>query len=162
MYSLTPWQMILRQILIIHLITDLFLYCYESRFIAKLLKYPLKRDKLHKCNNTLTNLSFENFTPDIYPKEKLTSLTKTRLVHLFLIQIVQQKIETLKLIFIKQRDDNNFLIVNSHSYIEIFLKQHTFKVWSLSLDNIFFYYRWNLGSFEFSFKQMRCTEKIYW
>ena len=58
------------------LIADLFLYCYESQFMAKLHKDSTKSDLIEKFNNThrylddifaLNNSDFFMYTSDIYP-----------------------------------------------------------------------------------------------
>ena len=60
------------------LIADLFLYCYESQFMAKLQKDPNKQNLIETFNYTfrylddilaLNNPSFSNFITDIYPFE---------------------------------------------------------------------------------------------
>ena len=38
------------------LIADLFLYCYESQFMAKIQKYPSKQDLVDQFNNTFRYL----------------------------------------------------------------------------------------------------------
>ena len=60
------------------LIADLFLYCYESQFMAKIQKDPSKQDLVDQFNNTfrylddvlaLNNTDFQKFAKEIYPKE---------------------------------------------------------------------------------------------
>ena len=60
------------------LIADLFLYCYESQFMAKIQKDPSKQHLLDVFNNTyrylddilaINNSDFLVFTNEIYPKE---------------------------------------------------------------------------------------------
>ena len=60
------------------LIADLFLYCYESQFMAKLHKDSTKSDLIDKFNNTyryldgifaLNNSDFFIHTSGIYPKK---------------------------------------------------------------------------------------------
>ena len=59
-------------------IADLFLYCYESQFMAKIQKDPSKQHLLDVFNNTyrylydilaINNSDFLVFTNEIYPKE---------------------------------------------------------------------------------------------
>ena len=55
-------------------ITDLFLYCYESQFIAKLRNDSSKSDLTDKYNNTYQKLdyiftAFYKITNEIYPTE---------------------------------------------------------------------------------------------
>ena len=60
------------------LIADLFLYCYESQFMAKIYKDPSKHDLIDNFNSTirclddvltLNNPEFSKFVDEIYPKE---------------------------------------------------------------------------------------------
>jgi len=66
------------------LIADLFLYCYESQYIAKIQKDPTKQDLVDRFNNTyrylddilaLNNPDFLTYAKEIYPKE--LTLTKS-------------------------------------------------------------------------------------
>ena len=60
------------------LIADLFLYCYESQFMARISKDPSKQHLIDKFNNTfrylddilaLNNDDFNKYYEEIYPKE---------------------------------------------------------------------------------------------
>ena len=60
------------------LIADLFLYCYESQFMTKLIKDPSKLHIINKFNNiyrypydilSLNTQKFSQYTADIYPEE---------------------------------------------------------------------------------------------
>ena len=66
------------------LLADLFLYCYESQFMAKIYKDPSKHDLIDNFNNpfiyldyvfTWNNPEFSKFVDEIYPKE--LTLTKS-------------------------------------------------------------------------------------
>ena len=104
------------------LIADLFLYCYESQFMAKLHKDPSKSDLLEKFNNTyrylddifsLNNSDFYKYTAEIYPTElTLNKANSDSLNCPFLdldVSIIQSKIKTK---IYDKRDDFSFPIVN--------------------------------------------------
>ena len=104
------------------LIADLFLYCYESQFMAKLHKDPSKTDLIDKFNNTyrylddifsVNNSDFYKYTSEIYPKElTLNKANNNSLKCPFLdldVSISQGKISTK---IYDKRDDFSFPIVN--------------------------------------------------
>ena len=103
------------------LIADLFLYCYESQFMAKLHKDP-KTDLIDKFNNTyryldnifsVNNSDFYKHTSEIYPKElTLNKANNNSLKCPFLdldVSISQGKISTK---IYDKRGDYSFPIVN--------------------------------------------------
>ena len=75
------------------LITDLFLYCYESHFMAKIYKDPSKHDLIDNFNNTfrylddvltLNNPEFSKFVDEIYPRAHFyVNLTAIVVIRLF-------------------------------------------------------------------------------
>ena len=104
------------------LIADLFLYCYESQFMAKIYKDPSKHDLLDLFNNTfrylddvlaLNNPEFSKFADEIYPKElTLTKSNKSNVHTPFLdLDITIDKGNLTTKIYDK-RDDFSFPIVN--------------------------------------------------
>ena len=104
------------------LIADLFLYCYESQFMAKIYKDPSKHDLLDLFNNTfrylddvlaLNNPEFSKFADEIYTKElTLTKSNKSNVHTPFLdLDITIDKGNLTTKIYDK-RDDFSFPIVN--------------------------------------------------
>ncbi len=104
------------------LIADLFLYCYESQFMAKLLKDPTKIDLVQEFNNTfrylddiltLNNPDFGNFVKDIYPEELKLIKSNNNSSHTPFLDL-DITIENGSLItkIYDKRDDFNFPIVN--------------------------------------------------
>ena len=104
------------------LIADLFLYCYESQFMAKISKDPLKLHLVDKFNNTfrylddilaLNNDDFNMYYNDIYPKELTLNKANSDNHHCpFLdinFQISHGKLNTK---IYDKRDDFSFPIVN--------------------------------------------------
>ena len=104
------------------LIADLFLYCYESQFMAKIHKDPSKQHLVDLFNNTyrylddilaLNNPEFSKFTDEIYPAElTLTKSNSSSDYTPFLdldISINQGKLNTK---VYDKRDDFSFPIVN--------------------------------------------------
>ena len=104
------------------LIADLFLYCYESQFMAKISKDPTKEHLVQKFNNTfrylddilaLNNDDFNTFTKEIYPPELTLNKANTNNQHCpFLdldIHISNGNIDTK---IYDKRDDFSFPIVN--------------------------------------------------
>ena len=104
------------------LIADLFLYCYESQFMAKIHKDPSKQHLVDLFNNTyrylddilaLNNPEFSNFTDEIYPAELTLIKSNSSSDHTpFLdldITINQGKLNTK---VYDKRDDFSFPIVN--------------------------------------------------
>ena len=104
------------------LIADLFLYCYESKFMEKLFKDNTEHDLLNKFNNTyrylddilaLNNPDFGNFVKDIYPDELKLVKSNTDNQHTpFLdLDITLDNGALITKIYDK-RDDFDFPIVN--------------------------------------------------
>ena len=104
------------------LIADLFLYCYESQFMAKISKDPSKLHLVDKFNNTfrylddilaLNNDDFDRYTNEIYPPELTLNKANTNNQHCpFLdldITVCNGKLNTK---IYDKRDDFNFPIVN--------------------------------------------------
>lgn len=104
------------------LIADLFLYCYESQFMAKLQKDPNRQHLIETFNYTyrylddilsLNNPTFSNFITEIYPKEltlNKSNLTGDRCPFLDLdLSIINGKLHTK---IYDKRDDFSFPIVN--------------------------------------------------
>ena len=104
------------------LIADLFLYCYESQFMAKLQKDPNKQNLIETFNYTfrylddilaLNNPSFSNFITDIYPSEltlNKSNVTGDRCPFLDLdLSIIDGKLHTK---VYDKRDDFTFPIIN--------------------------------------------------
>ena len=104
------------------LIADLFLYWYESQFMAKIYKNPTEHDLVDKFNNTyrylddilaLNNTDFGNYIKDIYPKElKLVKSNSDSCHTPFLdLDITIENGSLITKIYDK-RDDFDFPIVN--------------------------------------------------
>ena len=104
------------------LIADLFLYCFESQFMAKIFKDPTKVHLLDHFNNTyrylddifsLNNPEFSNYIHEIYPTELILNKSNSTSDHCpFLdlnINIVNGKLVTK---IYDKRDDFSFPIVN--------------------------------------------------
>ena len=104
------------------LIADLFLYCYQLQFMAKLQQDPNKHHLIETFNNTyrylddilaLNNPTFSNFINDIYPKEltlNKSNLTDSRCSFLDLdLSIINGRLHTK---VYDKRDDFSFPIVN--------------------------------------------------
>lgn len=104
------------------LIADLFLYCYESQFMAKLQQDPNKHHLIETFNHTyrylddilaLNNPTFSNFINDIYPKEltlNKANSTDSRCPFLDLdLSIINGRLHTK---VYDKRDDFSFPIVN--------------------------------------------------
>ena len=104
------------------LIADLFLYCYESQFMAKLYKDPTKHDLITDFNNTfrylddilaLNNSNFTNYINEIYPKELTLTKSNQNSDHTpFLDLDITLENCTLKTKIYDKRDDFDFPIVN--------------------------------------------------
>ena len=104
------------------LIADLFLYCYESQFMAKLYKDQNKHDLLSDFNNTfrylddilaLNNPNFSKYIDEIYPKElKLTKSNQNSNHTPFLDLDIFIENNMIKTKIYDKRDDFDFPIVN--------------------------------------------------
>ena len=104
------------------LIADLFLYCYESQFMARISKDPSKQHLIDKFNNTfrylddilaLNNDDFNKYYEEIYPKELTLNKANSDNHHCpFLdinFHICNDKLNTK---IYDKRDDFSFPIVN--------------------------------------------------
>ena len=104
------------------LIADLFLYCYESQFMAKLHKDSTKSDLIDKFNNTyrylddifaLNNSDFFIHTYDIYPRELTLNKANNDSSNCpFLDLDISISQSQLKFKIYDKRDDFSFPIVN--------------------------------------------------
>ena len=104
------------------LIADLFLYCYESQFMAKIYKDPNKEHLIDVFNNTyrylddilaLNNPEFSNVMNEIYPKELQLNKANANNDHCpFLDLDITLSNGTLITKIYDKRDDFSFPIVN--------------------------------------------------